>query len=144
MSKTEKALHLFANNFNCAQSVLAACGPDTGLDERTCLMMTAPFGGGLARNGEVCGAVSGALMTIGLRDGAAMAADPASARAELYGRTDAFLQAFRQRNGGLTCRELTGCDLHTPEGQQQFKERELHQKLCTKLIASAIELLEQK
>ena len=55
MTKSEKALNLFSNNFNCSQAVLTAFAADFGLDEKLALMLGTQFGGG-ARNGEICGA----------------------------------------------------------------------------------------
>lgn len=65
MDIKEKALSYHKTGFNCAQSVLAACNEYTGLDDSTALAISAGFGGGL-RSGEVCGAISGAVMTLGL------------------------------------------------------------------------------
>ena len=65
MDIKEKATKLHQSGFNCAQSVLNACGDYTGLDENTALAISAGFGGGV-RSGEICGAISGAVMTIGL------------------------------------------------------------------------------
>lgn len=141
MSEIDKAIALF-DKFNCAQSVFAACGPYEGLSEQMCLTVAGPFGAGMGRLGEVCGAVTGALMVLGMRRGQEMAADPAQARGPLYTRVNAFATAFQQRNGSLLCRELTGCDLRTAEGQAQFKALDLHHRLCRKLVADAVELLD--
>jgi C_GCAxxG_C_C family probable redox protein len=143
MSNVDKATSLF-ERFNCAQSVFAACGPDDGLSERMCLILAGPFGGGMGRMGEACGALTGALLALGLRHGQEMATDPAQARGPLYERAAVLATAFRERNGGLTCRELTGCDLRTPEGREAFKTRDLHHTLCRKLVAGAVELVEEQ
>jgi C_GCAxxG_C_C family probable redox protein len=143
MSNVNKAVTLF-DRFNCAQSVFAACGAGEGLSEQMCLTLAGPFGGGMGRMGETCGAVTGALLVLGIRHGQEMATDPVHARGPLYARVAALASAFRERNGGLTCRELTGCDLCTPHGQEQFKARDLHHTLCQKLVASAVTLLEEQ
>ena len=67
MSKVDDAVATFKTGFNCAQSVLAAFGPELGLSCEQCLRMACAFGGGIARQGRICGAVSGALMVIGLK-----------------------------------------------------------------------------
>lgn len=61
----QRALDYHNNGFNCAQSVFAACCEYTGMDEKTALALSAGFGGG-ARSGELCGAVTGAVMAEGL------------------------------------------------------------------------------
>ena len=143
MSNVDRAVSLFAS-FNCAQSVFAACGPAEGLSEEMCLTLAGPFGGGMGRMGETCGAVTGALLVLGIRHGQEMATNPVQARGPLDERVATLASAFRERNGGLTCRELTGCDLRTPEGQGEFKTRDLHHALCQKLVASAVTLLEEQ
>jgi C_GCAxxG_C_C family probable redox protein len=142
MSEAEKAVTLF-DKFNCAQSVFAACGPREGIDQRTCLLVAGAFGGGMGRMGEVCGAVTGALMVLGTRC-EEMATNPEQARGPLYERVNAFADAFRARNGSLLCHELTGCNLRTPEGNAEFKSRDLHHTLCARLVKSTVELLGEK
>jgi len=143
MSRVEKAVTLF-EKYNCAQSVFAACAAGDGLSEETCLAIAGPFGAGMGRRGEVCGAVTGALMAIGTRDGQGMVSDPAEARGPLYASVNRFAEAFKERNGSLLCRELTGCNLRTSEGQEEFKRRDLHHTLCRKIVAGAVELFEQR
>jgi C_GCAxxG_C_C family probable redox protein len=142
MTKPERALELFSRQFNCAQSVFAAYGPDDGLDERHCLMLAAPLGGGLGRLGETCGAVNGALLVIGLRYGGPAATDP-QAKAELYARVREFVAAFKARNPSIVCRELLGCDISTPEGLQKAQERQLFEKFCPKYVRDAAEILDE-
>jgi C_GCAxxG_C_C family probable redox protein len=143
MSKVDKALTLF-DRFNCAQSVFAGCGPYEGVSEQMCLTVAGPFGAGMGRQGETCGAVTGALMVLGARYGQAMTTDPAQARGPLYERVRTFMDAFLKQNGSLLCRELTGCNLCTITGQEEFKTRDLHHTLCRNLVAGAVELLEQE
>ena len=67
MSKyEEKAIKLFKEGYNCAQSVFLAFNDVMGLDEKTALKLSSSFGGGIARLREVCGAVSGMCMVLGV------------------------------------------------------------------------------
>lgn len=141
--KAAKAIEIF-QTYNCAQSVFGACAPADGLDQKLCLMVAAAFGGGMARHGHTCGALTGALMTIGYRECLKGMDDPAALKVRVNARAGAFMDEFERCHGALTCRELTGCNLRTPEGQQQFKERDLHRTLCEKLITGAVEMLEQE
>ena len=61
--RSEKAVSCF-ENFNCAQSVLATCGPELGLDRERALRVAGMFGGGMGHMGGACGAVTGALTSI--------------------------------------------------------------------------------
>ena len=137
--QTQRAVELFSQNYNCAQSVYAACASGDGLSEAQRLALAAPFGGGIARQGEICGALTGALLALGETEGKAMAADPVAGRNALYEHARQLTEAFRKAHGSILCRELTGCALDTEAGQRSFKERGLHQNLCTKLVVFAAE-----
>ena len=134
---------MFLGGFNCAQSVLACCGRRYGLDRSTAIRVAQGFGGGIGRTGSVCGALTGAIMVIGLKHAALEPAD-AAAKARAYQAAQAILEEFRRRNGTVACRDLTGCDLTTPEGQRQFKERDLHRTLCARLVREAAEIVETR
>ena len=136
---SQRALELFSQNYNCAQSVYAASATGNGLTEAQRLALAAPFGGGVARQGELCGALTGALLALGESCGMAMAADPVAGRDALYEQAQQLTEAFRAAHGAILCRELTGCALNTEEGRRSFKERDLHQNFCSKLVAFAAE-----
>jgi C_GCAxxG_C_C family probable redox protein len=143
MTKKEVALKRFnEQGGNCAQAVLAAFGPELGLDEATCLKVASCFGAGLGRQGLTCGAATGACMVLGLRHGQEMAGG-AEGRTKLYGRVQELSNRFRARFGHLDCATLVGCDLATPEGRQSFADRGLHTGLCAGLVAGAVEILEE-
>ena len=96
MGIREDAVSFHQLGFNCAQSVLAACGKYTGLEQDTALRVAAGFGGGVL-SGEICGAISGAVMAIGLterdkRQVAALSRD--------------CVESFRRRFGCVRCVEL--------------------------------------
>lgn len=141
MTNLDHALDLFSKQFNCAQAILGAYGPAEGLDEKHCMRIAGPFGGGIARLGETCGVVTGALMVLGLRYGADVAANPA-AKAALYDRARDFVARFKARNQSLVCRDLLGFDISTPEGWQQAQQRKTHVTVCPKFIRDAAEILD--
>ncbi len=98
METIERAVALHGEGYNCAQSVLLACGAYTGLDEKTAIAVSAPFGGGM-RCGEMCGAVSGGLMALGLSFGTAEKSAVAAMAKELS-------EEFKERLGCLRCLDL--------------------------------------
>lgn len=140
MSKTDKALELFSNNFNCSQAVFAAFAPDFGLDEKLALKLATSFGGG-ARNGEICGAVSGALMVLGLKYGHFDAAD-SEQKSRAYAIAVEYTKRFKEANGSIVCRDLLGYDLTKPDDMACIKEKGLFGDVCPKTIKSAVEILE--
>ena len=137
-SKKERALELFKENFNCAQSVLAAFCEELGLGADTALRLAGGFGGGL-RCGEVCGAVTGAAMVIGLRHGHCVPGDQAQ-KLLCNKKISEFMELYAATNGSCVCRELLGYDMR--DERARLANREKHFTVCPPLIASAVELLE--
>jgi C_GCAxxG_C_C family probable redox protein len=135
------AVSLFGQGFTCSQAILGAFCSRYGLDQATALKVSCAYGGGMASTGETCGAVTGALMTIGLAHGRSSVADQES-KARTYALTKQFWNEFRSRRGTLVCRELLGVDISTPEGSKQAQEAGLFRELCPRLVKDAAEILE--
>ena len=106
MGIREDAVRFHQMGCNCAQSVLASVGKYTGLDQDTALSVAAGFGGGV-RSGEVCGAISGAVMALGLlqedkRAVAVLAHDCVEAFRKQYG----CVRCLELKRAGISCDEL--------------------------------------
>ena len=141
MTKTEKALKLFSNNFNCSQSVFTAFASDFGIDEELALKLSTSFGGG-ARNGEICGAVSGALMVIGLKYGHYQS-NNSEQKSKAYAISVEFTKHFKEVNKSIVCRDLLGYDLTVPKEMASIKEKSLFGDICPRMVKSAVQLLEE-
>ena len=140
MTKAEKASELFANNFNCSQAVLTAFAPDFGLDEKLALMLGTQFGGG-ARNAEMCGAVSGALMVLGLKYGH-YESENNEQKSRAYAIAVEYTKRFKELNDSIVCRDLLAYDLTKSEDSAYIKEKNLFRTVCPEMIKSAVEVLE--
>ena len=101
---SEKALGLHDRGFNCAQSVLCACSEYTGLDSAMAEAVSAGFGGGM-RSGEVCGAISGAIMALGCRLSRANP-DIFDSKMQTANATRECVKRFREKYGCIRCLEL--------------------------------------
>lgn len=141
MTHSEKSRKLFCSGFNCTQAVLTAFAPDFGLDEDTALRIATHFGGG-ARAGELCGAVSGALLVLGLDCGYSDSSDTEAIKDGCSKSTE-FNRRFTERCGNLVCRELLGCDIGIPEKKKEARERGLFAEKCPQFIQAAVEILEE-
>ena len=107
-------------HFNCCQSVLVPFADACGLDRDTAFRMGANFGSGM-HHGSTCGAVTSALMVLGM---AGKGADEATE----------YMSRFRERNRALDCDALL----------QMMDERgEEHKPNCDRLVRSAVEILEE-
>jgi C_GCAxxG_C_C family probable redox protein len=106
------------------------------------LKLAAGFGGGMAHKGETCGAVTGAVMLIGLKHGNTKAKDK-KARRKTYELVQEFIGQFESRHGSTRCRDLLGHDLSTPEGYDAAKKKKLFRRACPKYVKDAAEIVEQ-
>jgi C_GCAxxG_C_C family probable redox protein len=137
--RVEIAVQRFLEGFNCTQAVLSAFANEFDLPPKPALRIAASFGGGIARTGETCGAVTGALMVLGLRFGTTIASDT-EAKDRMYGLAQEFLAQFKSRHGAVLCRDLLGCDVSTPQGLQMAKDKGLFTDRCPRLVADAVQL----
>ena len=134
----ETAVIVFSQSFNCSQAVFSAFAPQFGLDKETALKLASPFGGGMARRGEVCGAVTGALLALGLARGA----DKPAGKEEIYRLSQEFMRRFEEKHGTIICRDLINCDLSTPAGYQAATEKRVFTSICPGLVREAVEIVQ--
>jgi C_GCAxxG_C_C family probable redox protein len=139
-NKSDIASAYFANNFNCSQAVFTAFATELGIDEDLALKLATEFGGG-ARCGQICGAVSGALMVLGLKYGHSHADDQAE-KANAYRLAVEFNKRFSERNKSVVCKDLLGYDLSVQSDQAKVKEMGLFKTICPKMVTDAVEILE--
>jgi C_GCAxxG_C_C family probable redox protein len=142
MGNVEDALSSMEAGFSCSQSIVAAFGPEMGLERTLALRVAAALGGGLARSGQTCGAVSGALIVIGLKYGR-IEADDEESKEKTYRLGGEFLKKFNSHAGSTLCRELLGYDISDPEQRQVAQEKELFDSVCPRLVRDAAEILKQ-
>ena len=132
MAKSErvaKALENHKKGYNCAQAVACAYADLFGVDEETAFRMTEGFGLGMGTMGT-CGAVSGMGFIAGLKNsgGTELAG---KTKKETYGLTKAMINAFKDKNTSVICREIKGVDT----GKVL--------RTCDGCIADAAEIIEQ-
>lgn len=96
------------------------------------------FAGGLGNSGAVCGAVIGAVMAIGLKQKPANTMEEALERLAVPRE---FRRRFEAEMGTISCRELTGTDLTTQEGIEQFMNSDVPQKVCFPAVSVAYRLV---
>ncbi|MGN1467645.1 MAG: C-GCAxxG-C-C family protein [Ruminococcus sp.] len=141
-TKGQIARKYFEDGYNCSQSVLLAFAEDFGLDKKTSALISSSFGGGMGRLREVCGAVSGMFMVLGLKYGN----DNPKAyeiKRELYKKVQKLAEEYKAENGSIICRELLGiskegASLPVPEKRTDtyYKKRP-----CSQLVEYAADLV---
>ena len=122
--------------------MLSSFGDQFGLDRELALRVAGAFGGGMARMGETCGVVTGALMAIGLKYGKVKAEDDA-AREQTYELARNFVTRFKARRGSTVCRELLGYNLGIPDERKAAHDKGLFATLCPQLVQDAVEMVEE-
>lgn len=142
ISTSDSAVEMFFDGYNCAQSVLASCGQRLGLDPDIAISLAQTLGGGIARSGSVCGAVTGALMSVGLLFSSKDAKDKAT-KEESYRLAEEFLVRFRSRHVGVCCRDLISFDLSSPESRAQAAASGVFQSICPGLVRDAVQIVEE-
>ena len=137
--REELARRNFTAGYNCAQSVVRAFDDvfeEHGVDPETAALLASPLGGGMGRMREVCGAVSGMLLVLGLAEGYN---DPEAfdAKKELYEKAQALAGAFKDENGSIICRELLGLDAGPSEATPEKRTESYYgSRPCAELVAS--------
>ncbi len=142
MNRSKQAVTHFETGKNCAQSVLLSYAAELGLSQDQAFSLTAGLGGGIARNGSVCGAVSGAVLVLGLIYGQP-GDDPDGAKEKTAAKVNQFIEEFTKSQGSINCKDLIdGIDLKTPEGRQEWADRQFHESACVPAIQTAVSLIE--
>jgi C_GCAxxG_C_C family probable redox protein len=141
MNRTETAVKLFNEGYNCSQAVLAAFCEPYGMEPKTALTLAAGFGGGIGAAGGVCGALTGAVMVLGLKYGSPDVADK-TAKNEMYRKTRVLCEEYKLRTGSLYCRDLLGFDLSTEAGQLAAIEPNAFHD-CRQFVRIAADILEE-
>jgi C_GCAxxG_C_C family probable redox protein len=141
LSKASEARKQFEEGFSCAPSVLSACSEQFGLEKQLALKIACGFGGGIGRMGRTCGAVTGAVMVIGLKHGQSDAADE-QPRQETHNLVKKFINKFTELHGSVECRELIGYDLSNPAEFESARKSGVIEKKCHGFVYDAARILE--
>jgi len=140
MDHGTKAAELFLEGYNCAQAVAVAFCDVTGLSPELTAKMASSFGGGMGRMREVCGAVSGMLMVLGLVYGYDDPKDD-PAKKEQYTVIQVLCGEFREKHGSIICREMLR---NPPSDPTPSPRTEAFYKVrpCARFVAEAADLLD--
>lgn len=136
-----KAAELFLQGYNCAQAMAVAFSDVTGLTPEFSAKMASSFGGGMGRLREVCGAVSGMFLVLGLLYGYDTPADE-NGKMHQYAQVQALAEKFREQTGSIVCREILknppSDPNPSPRTEQYYKDRP-----CARMVFLAGQILEE-
>ena len=134
MTYSQKAKEYFEKGYNCAQAVVLAFCDKTGLDVKTASSMASSFGGGMGKMGEVCGAVSGMFIVLGLVEGDYAPCDKEAKMAH-YAKVRTLSDKFKAENGSILCREILALHKDKPTVSG-------HNSHCFNMVMQAADILE--
>ncbi|ABS42198.1 C-GCAxxG-C-C family protein [Clostridium botulinum] len=137
----QQVLKSFSEGFDCSQVVLSSVAEELGIDEITAKKVSACFGGGMFC-GSTCGAVTGALMAIGLKYGHSMPDTP-HIKEENIAKLMKFREKFLQKYDSVMCKNLLGYDLTDSEDMKKIQEEQLLTTFCPKLVSDVISILKE-
>lgn len=141
-AKSKIALSYFNTSFNCAQAVFTTFGKELGLEEDVCLKISCALGAGMGKQQHVCGAVSGALMALGLKFGKALN-DPEEKKDHTYKKAADFLNLFKSKNGSIYCKKLLkDLNMNDEEDLKKINQLGLFEISCENYIKDAVEITE--
>jgi len=165
MAEASKAQKMFEDGHACSQAVLTAFAHRYNLPEELALKLSCSFGGGMGRQGMTCGAVTGALMVLGLAAGGGMGRqgmtcgavtgalmvlglaagrvdpDDDAAREKNDVLVQEFFRRFQDKHNTLICNELTGIEMSCPDARTLGKEDGRFDQVCPGVVGFAAELV---
>ncbi len=125
-SPEELAIRYFNSGYNCAEAVLKAVAETFGAPVDNPQRLATAFGGGVARQGYICGCLSGASIAVGLLAGR-ISPDDLDGKERVYAAVTRLSENFKARAGAVECHEISGLkfDLST------------HHNVCCPLVGFA-------
>ena len=143
MNKLEKVKYYSSNGYNCAQTLLAAFSEDYGLNKELAFKLAQNLGMGCVYRGEICGAVSAALLVYGLKYGSDKPNDELADEI-VFNLSKDHIKEFEELHGSIQCKDLLGYNVAIPEELEQIIEQNLFRFKCPNLIFDSVRILERQ
>lgn len=145
MNRVEKAIALHKSGFGCAQSVASVFSEEFDIDMVTAQKMAIGLGGGIGRQGEVCGALSGGVLVLGMNYGVNSMDGEANkiAKEKVYELDKEFTRQYKERTGAIRCNDILGFDMNDPEARAEALAKGIFATRCNQCIQDSVEILEK-
>lgn len=142
MTKGELAKHYFLQGANCAQAVLLAYAEECGISQEMAMKMGSSMGAGMGRMREVCGAVSGMFLVLGLRHGYTDLREKEN-KDRQYKHVQQLADLFKQKTGSIICADMLGLKKEADSPISSERTQEYYKKRpCADLVALAADIYE--
>ncbi|MBN2230944.1 MAG: C_GCAxxG_C_C family protein [Candidatus Thorarchaeota archaeon] len=144
---SQHALRLFSKDYNCAQSVMKAILVAVDMDFNEIVFLAAGLGGGVSHEGNVCGAVSGAVAALGVIN-SRISNDVQQHKQNTYIDGEKFIQRFKKEHSTIICRDLTGINISNKASLDKAIRDGTFERTCPAFVENAVryalELVENK
>ena len=131
---SEKAAEYFNNGYSCSESIIRSAYDLNIINEKFDIEMlnaiASPFSGGLGGTGCLCGAISGAQITLGLIAGRK---NPNSDPHQIRALSRELVEKFKEKRKATCCRVLSAPYKDNPVAKKQN---------CTELVKECADILE--
>ena len=136
----KKVLEYFQGDYNCSQSVLRTILEEKDVYFKEAPFVTASFGGGIVGRGEICGAVSGAIMAIGVLNGQ-LYDDIVKVKDATRIDTIEFYKLFQEKFRHSTCNGLIGVDHNDPDAKEKARDEGRYKENCPQFVSEAVKIV---
>ncbi len=143
-SRVKLAVNFFEQGYNCAQAVFMAYSDLYGIEAETAAKLATSFGGGMGRLREVCGAVSGMFLVLGMEYPFTDISDK-SAKNLNYKKVQEVANAFKAEMGSYICADLLKLK-HQPQNPVSSERNEVYYKSrpCIRCVRVAAKIIGNK
>ena len=138
-----EANELFRSGFNCSQAIVAVFSEEHGFPAETALKIAYPFGRGMGGCGHTCGALTGAMMVIGMKYGTADRYEPDKMKLARE-KTRRLFELFEAEHGTTLCNDLTGFDQRKLNGPELMAMLPHFHNTCRKFLETVVTFLEEE
>lgn len=148
-----EANELFRSGFNCSQAIVAVFSEEYGFPAETAIRMAYPFGRGMGGCGCTCGALTGAMMVIGMKYGVAgqpemkygaAGQDETDNKKLAREKTRRLIEFFENEHGTTLCNDLTGLDQRKLNGPELMAMLPHFHSRCQKFLETVVTFLEEE
>jgi C_GCAxxG_C_C family probable redox protein len=141
-NRGEEALALMQKYGSCCSGVLAAYASGVGMDQDFAGAAGRGMAGGIGGLGNVCGAVSGAVIAIGLKTTTEDNIYDMEAGFKTMEIVREFVARFEEEHSSIQCRELIGYDISSKEKSALAMKENAFEK-CPGYVESAVNILDE-
>lgn len=128
-----KAKAFAEEGFLCSESVLLALSKALNVESEIIPRIATGFGAGIGRHGEICGALSGAIMGLGIKFGRDHPSDTPEGE-PVYAYSQTMVNLFIARFGHIRCKDLLGLDISSEDGVTAYRQQKLWETKCQDII----------